>query len=132
MSNEDLNALVDHRLAQAQEALQDAKLLLDAGRHRAAANRMYYASFYGALAALLTKGLQYSKHSATIASFDRELIKPRILPREYSKALHRAFHERQQDDYLPFADIDPAELRQLFADVEMMVNGVHEYVRRPS
>ena len=110
------------------EALRDAELLLDAGRHRSAANRLYYAAFYAAIAVLLTKHLEYSKHSAVIAFFDKEFVRAGILPKEYSRTLHRAFNERQQDDYMPFVEMDPDELRQLLADVRNMVNGISAYI----
>ncbi len=129
MKEQDVDALVRYRLEEATEALKDGKLLLEADRHRSAANRLYYAAFYAVLAALLTKHLEYSRHSAAIAFFDKEFIRTGILPKEYSRTLHRAFNERQQDDYMPFVEIDPAELSQLLTDVSHMVNGIGAYIR---
>ncbi len=94
MKQENFQALIKYRLEQAQEALEDATLLLDAGRYRAAANRLYYACFYAVVAALLTRRLQYSKRAAVIAFFDKEFIRSSQLPKEYSRTLHRAFNER--------------------------------------
>jgi len=94
MREPDVEALVQYRLDGAGEALRDAEFLLAAGRLRSTANRLYYAAFYAAVAALLTKRLEYSKHSAVIAFFDREFIRTGILPKEFSRALHRAFNER--------------------------------------
>jgi uncharacterized protein (UPF0332 family) len=128
MREQDIKALVEYRLEEAREALRDAELLLDAGRHRSAANRLYYAAFYAALATLLTKGLEYSKHSAVIAFFDKEFIRTGVLPKEYSRTLHQAFNERQQDDYMPFVEMDPDELRQLLGDVRSMVDGIAAYI----
>ena len=128
MNEEHYQALIGYRLAQAKEALQDAELLLDAGRYRATANRLYYACFYAAVATLLTKRLEYAKHAAVIAFFDKEFIRSGQLPREYSRTLHRAFNERQQDDYMPFVELDADELRQLFADVRTLVQGICRYV----
>jgi len=121
--------LVKYRICQAREALEDIQLLLDHNRYRAAANRLYYAAFYAALAALLIKGYQFSKHSAVIAFFDREYIKTQIFPREYSKCLHKAFQERQDNDYMPFIDFDPLELTLLFHEVKAMVHGVETYLK---
>jgi uncharacterized protein (UPF0332 family) len=126
--DDDFQSLIDYRLEQAREALRDAELLLHADRYRATANRRYYACFYAAVAALLTRRLQYSKHSAVIAFFDREFIGSGPLPKEYSRTLHRAFHERQQDDYMPFVELDAGEIKLLFADVQTLVTGIGEYV----
>jgi hypothetical protein len=35
----------------------------------------------------------------------------------------------QQDDYMPFVEMDPDELRQLLADVRDMVGGISAYIR---
>jgi uncharacterized protein (UPF0332 family) len=129
MKERDIKALIEYRLAGAREALADAELLLDAERYRSAANRLYYAAFYAAVAALLTKRLEYSKHSAVIAFFDREFIRSGQLPKEYSRTLHRAFNERQQDDYMPFVEVDAGEIKSLFADVQTLVNGIVEYIQ---
>ncbi len=129
MREQDIQALIEYRLNEANEALKDAELLLDASRYRSAANRMYYAAFYSAVAVLLTKHLDYSKHSAVIAFFDKEFIRTGVLPKEYSRTLHQAFNERQQDDYMPFVEMDPDELAQLLEDVRNMVNGISTYVK---
>jgi uncharacterized protein (UPF0332 family) len=128
MREEDFASLINYRLEQAKEAFGDAELLLDKGRYRAAANRLYYACFYAVVAALLTRRLQYSKHAAVIAFFDKEFILPGQLPKEYSRTLHRAFNERQQDDYMPFVEMDADEIKSLFVDVRTLVNGISEYI----
>ena len=107
-SDENFSALSRYRLEQAEEAaISDAELLLNEARYRATVNRLYYACFYAATAALLVYRQQYSKHSAVIAFFDKTFIKSGILPREYSRTLHEAYNERQEDEYTPLAEPDP-------------------------
>ena len=67
MRESDYKTLIKYRCQEAIEALEDAELLIDSKRYRSAANRLYYAAFYSVLAVLLTKRLQYSKHSAVIS-----------------------------------------------------------------
>lgn len=129
MRDRDIRSLVVYRLDEAHEALSDAELLLDTGRYRSAANRLYYAAFYAAVAALLTRHLEFSRHSGVIAFFDKEFIHTGILPKEYSRTLHHAFNERQQDDYMPFVEMDPDELKQLLVSVRDMVNGISAYIK---
>ena len=128
MREEDYQSLINYRLEHALEALKDAELLLDEGRYRAAANRMYYACFYAVVAALLTRRLQYSKNAAVIAFFDKEFILTGLLPKEYSRTLHQAFNERQQDDYMPFVEMDADQIKSLFVDVQTLVNGISRYI----
>jgi hypothetical protein len=35
---------------------------------------------------------------------------------------------RQQDDYVPFVDMDADEIGNLFVDVQTLVNGISEYI----
>lgn len=121
------DALIRYRLEQADQALFDAELLLREQRHRAAANRLYYSCFYSATAALLVQRLQYTKHSAVITFFDKNYIKTGIFPREYSRTLHLAFAERQEDDYKPFTEPDPDILVDLHARIKQMVIGIRAY-----
>ena len=130
MRESDYKTLIKYRCEEAIEALEDAELLIDSKRYRSAANRLYYAAFYAVLAVLLTKKLQYSKHSAVISFFDKEFIRTGILPKEYSRALHRAFYERQQDDYMPFVEFDAETIEQLGKDVRDLVRGVIAYIEK--
>ena len=47
----------------AEESLQAAQLLYEAGHWDFAAARAYYAAFYAATATLLSEGREYQKHS---------------------------------------------------------------------
>ncbi len=53
----------------ADEAMAGAELLLDAGNRAGAANRLYYAAFHAARAALATKGRYAKTHTGLISSF---------------------------------------------------------------
>lgn len=48
--------VIRYRLERAHEALEEARLLLDAEHANAAANRLYYACFYAVQALLLAEG----------------------------------------------------------------------------
>ena len=101
---------------------------INASRYRATANRLYYACFYAAVAVLLTKRLQYSKHSAGISFFAKEFICTGQLSKDFSRTLHWAFNERQQDDYMPFVEMNGDEIRSLFLDVKVLVNGIQDFI----
>ena len=106
-------ALIDYRLTEARESLEEAKVLLrEKMSNRSVINRLYYAMFYAVLAILQDKQIGSSKHSGVIAVFDREFVKTRIFDKKLSKALHRAFELRQKGDYMESTaildgDIDP-------------------------
>jgi len=67
---------VQRLIGTAEEDLQAVGELMQGRHYRIAVSRAYYATFYAAGAALLDRGLQFSKHSAVIARFGREFWIP--------------------------------------------------------
>ncbi|MEK7325060.1 MAG: HEPN domain-containing protein [Chloroflexota bacterium] len=55
-------------LERAEQSIQAARQLASSNFYDFAASRAYYAAFYAATAVLLHEGLEFSKHSAVIAS----------------------------------------------------------------
>lgn len=55
--------VVRYRLQRAREALEDARVLANAGRWSACVNRLYYACFYAVSALLFQDGLSSTKHT---------------------------------------------------------------------
>jgi len=85
-------------IIKAQRYLKSAKLLLEDGDYESSVSRSYYAMFYCAEAALLTKGLTFSSHKGVISVFGELFIKPGVFPREFGRELNKAFAKRQLGD----------------------------------
>jgi len=108
MKNDEILVLIQYRIKQAEESLEDAKALLDGGRSpRSIINRSYYAMFYAVLALLQKIGKVPRKHSGAISLFDTEFVLRDLFPKELSKDLHDIFNLRQVSDYQV---IDPVTL----------------------
>jgi uncharacterized protein (UPF0332 family) len=86
-------------LERAEESVQAAKLLFEAGHWDFAAARAYYAAFYAATAALLSDGREYQKHSGVIAAVHKFLVKTGKLAKEHGKNLNWLFELRGIGDY---------------------------------
>lgn len=84
--------------------------------------------FYMAEAALLTKGLSYSKHSGIIAAFWEHFVKPGTLPKSLHQALARAFDERNQGDYGFEAPFPSSEAEGVLSDARDFVEAVSRYL----
>lgn len=80
-------------------SLAAANKLFQGGDYDFAVSRAYYAMFYLAEAALLSRGMTFSSHSAVISAFGRELVKPGHLSKKLHEALHEGFTERAVGDY---------------------------------
>ncbi|MHC5056258.1 MAG: HEPN domain-containing protein [Planctomycetota bacterium] len=96
MTHEDYIARL---MAKADESLDAAQSLLSDGHNAFAASRTYYAMFYAAEAALLRKGLSFSKHAAVMAEFNRVFVKGGVFAPAMFKSLQLGFDTRSQGDY---------------------------------
>ena len=76
-----------------------AKLLVEKGDYESCVSRAYYAMFFCAEAALLTKNLSFSSHKGVIAAFGQHFVKTGVFTRELGRQINRAFDLRQLADY---------------------------------
>jgi uncharacterized protein (UPF0332 family) len=90
---------VTANLKRAEESIQAAQLLYEAGHWDFAAARAYYAAFYAATAALLSEGKECRKHSSIIAAIHKFLVKTGKLDKEHGKNLNWLFELRSIVDY---------------------------------
>jgi uncharacterized protein (UPF0332 family) len=86
-------------IEKAKRYLKSAEILLEDGDFESSTSRTYYAMFYAAEAALLTKEMAFSSHKGVISAFGEHFIKTGILPKEMGRELNRAFEKRQIGDY---------------------------------
>ncbi len=122
----------------------DVKKLMEKGRRSLAAaeqlyksrdydfsaSRAYYAMFYLAEAALLAKGLAFSKHSQVISAFSQHLVKGGHVPRKLHQALYRAFELRNRGDYA--ADPFPAkEAKGALDAAREFIAALETHLKRP-
>ena len=83
----------------ARRYLKSAEMLLRDRDFKSSVSRTYYAMFYCAQAALLTKELSFSSHKGVISAFGEHFVKTGIFPKEMGRELNRAFEKRQVGDY---------------------------------
>lgn len=120
--------LIQLRLKQAQETIEEAEILLAAGAFRGSVNRAYYAMFYSVQALALLKQMPISKHTGNVSFFDKEFVKPGIFAPELSKAFHRAFDLRQKSDYKEYEIPDQATAVELVTSSQKFLRAIHDYL----
>lgn len=130
MNDSQLQLLVKYRLSEAAETLREAELLLRESAFRGSINRSYYSMFYALLGLLATKGLGTSKHSGVISLFDRNFVKTGIFPKELSRSLHRAFDERQANDYGEMLEPDLELAESIFVQAEKFIEDIKNYLSK--
>lgn len=89
----------------ADNKLNHARQIFDIGLFNDSVSRAYYAMFYAAKAALLSKGLDLRRHSASIAKFRELFVITGQVDIEYLHYLGQAQSARERSDYAPFAPI---------------------------
>jgi uncharacterized protein (UPF0332 family) len=129
---EQVRDLLRYRIAQANETLREAEILLNETALRGAVNRSYYAMFYALLALLATKQLGTSRHSGAIRLFDREFVKTGLLPKELSRSLRVAFNRRQTHDYSELAEVDQQTAEETLTSAKTFVTAIESYLRSTS
>jgi uncharacterized protein (UPF0332 family) len=125
---EQVRDLLRYRIAQANETLREAEILLNETALRGAVNRSYYAMFYALLALLATKQLGTSRHSGAIRLFDREFVKTGLLPKELSRSLRVAFNRRQTHDYSELAEVDQQTAEETLTSAKTFVTAIESYL----
>ena len=127
----DKGALIGYRLQRARETLGDAHLLSDRkGSLWSVINRAYYGMFYAVLALLTSVDKGASKHSGVLTLFDEHFIKPGQLPREMSKAIHKAFELRQICDYRELATLNEEQATEVLTLADEFVDKVGQFLER--
>jgi uncharacterized protein (UPF0332 family) len=128
MSDDPQAKLIAFRLDQADESIQEAKILAQASLWRGAINRAYYAMFYSVLALTIIKQQTASKHSGVIAFFDKDFVRTGIFPKELSRYLHFAFERRQNSDYGEIFSANQEEAKQAIVEAEEFVEKIKDYL----
>lgn len=129
MLDENKVFLSKHRIVVAKERLHSARLLIDAGDYKAAANRSYYAAFSAMRAVLALDGLDFKRHSGVISEFRKSYIKTGVFDAELSHIIDSLKDVRQSSDYDDFYLISKEEVSLQVENAECFVSRVEEYLQ---
>ena len=121
--------LVEYRLLQAKETLEEAIFLLEGGKSlRSVTNRTYYSMFYGIMVLLIYEPFASSKHSGVLSYFNRRFINQGVFPVEIGRAINRAFDLRQQGDYRENIELTLEQVKPLIDAAHIFLEMVKEYL----
>jgi uncharacterized protein (UPF0332 family) len=115
-------------IKKAQRYLKSAEILLRDKDFESSVSRTYYAMFYCAEAALLTKNLSFSSHKGVISAFGEHFIKTGIFPKEMGRELNRAFEKRQIGDYEYTSSISNEEAEEVLSSGKQFINIVENWL----
>jgi uncharacterized protein (UPF0332 family) len=119
------NEVVQARLKQARESLEEAKALLVEGAEvNFAMNSLYYAFLYPILGLLQARGMTAPMQSTAIKLFDAEFILKGSLDRRFGEAVHKAFDLRPACDCEGKKKVTPEDVEQLLPIAEEFLQSV--------
>ena len=119
-------ALID----KAQRYIRSAELLIKDGDNESAVSRIYYAMFYCAEAALLTKKMSFSSHRGVLSAFGEHFVKTGIFSKEMGRNLNRAFEKRQLSDYEYTFTFEEEEVNELLENGRDFINMVSGWLSK--
>jgi len=110
----------------AQVKLNHAQQIFEIDLFDDTVSRAYYAMFYAAKAALLSKGVVLRRHSASVAKFRELFVVTGRVDSEYLHYLGQAQSARERSDYAPFAPVTRAGAKEILKAAEAFIAKVKE------
>lgn len=129
ISDRDRKALVDYRIEQAHEAIEDAEVAINNNKLKMAVNRIYYGMFYILTALALKHQFKTSKHKGLIAWFNKNFIKDRKIGLKYGEIVRKAFRNRSDSDYAAFIEFEKADVEKMFEDMKTFISTIEGYIK---
>lgn len=125
---EEVNNLIRHRIQEAEDTIEDVKLLIENERLRAAVNRIYYGMFYSLLALGLAYKFESSKHAQLIGWFNKNFIYTNKIEPEYGKMINKAFNRRTKGDYDVFVDFESEVISEMFEEMKLFIARIKKHL----
>lgn len=88
-----------YKLERAEDELEAAQILLEAGKYKAANNRAYYSCFHAMNAVLALEPSALKKHKDVLAYFNKKYIRTEIFPKDLGRKISKLEIIRHKSDY---------------------------------
>lgn len=128
LEDEDRKNLILYRLEQAEETIQDVKLLIENDRLRSAVNRIYYGMFYSMMALGLAYDFETSKHAQIIGWFNKKFIHGGLIDSKYGKIVNKAFNRRTKGDYDTYVVFEKEIVIDMFDDMKEFISSIRQFL----
>ena len=117
-----------YKFEQAQDDLETAKILLAAGKYKAANNRAYYACFHAVDAVLAKEPIAFKKHKDTLSYFNKNYVHTEIFPKDIGRKISRLEIIRHKSDYDTFYIASKDDATEQIEVAEEVVKLVRKYL----
>ena len=128
MKQDEREKLIIYRLACAHEAVRESGILVQQELLRGATNRLYYAMFYSAIAALATRDVYPKTHKGVRQQLGLLFVVPGILSRQLGDAYSELFERRHSGDYDDFVHIDGETVTRLSVHAVELIEEIERII----
>ena len=132
LKSEERSSIVAYRLEKANSTIQQVKDVGNLGYWSLAANRLYYAVYYGCVALLIHNGIEASTHRGVIRMICDKFVRTGVLTPDDSKLIGRLFTMRQTGDYDDLYDWEESDVMPLIPKAEEFVTRVSHIIQSQS
>lgn len=115
--------------AKAERFLRSAEQLFALEDYDSCVSRCYYAMFFMAQAALMTKGVTASSHKGVLSLFGKHFVQEGILDARLGRALRRAYDDRITGDYAVGIQVSREEAEVLLREAREFVDQLRKLLR---
>ena len=130
LSEEEKKAIVKYRLEKAKETLLDLEVAAQNKRWSNAANRMYYACFYAAMALLINDGHEARTHNGVKALLGLHYVANGLIIKDLGLAYRQMFTLRQTGDYDDLAVIEDSDILRLIEPAKQFIETVESLIKK--
>jgi len=106
----------------------EVKSTMELGYWRLAANRLYYACYYAAVALLIKNGITAHTHSGVINQFGLHFVSKGLIDNEEGKFFKQLFNLRQSGDYDDWFYIDEEDILPLVELAENFITEIEKLI----
>lgn len=122
LTPDEISAIIDYRLEKSAQAVKEARDNASLGNWNLTVNRMYYATFYMALAINLKNKEIAKTHNGTYNLFNRKYIATGALSKEEGRLYRQLFTMRTTGDYDDLFDWGEEDVLPLIPKVETLLS----------
>ena len=130
LTDDERSAIVKYRLERAKETLAEVPILFENKLYRTAANRLYYACFYAAIALLLNDGYEARTHNGVRTLLGQHYVKEGKIDDELNHTYRKMFNLRQTGDYDDLTVVTPNEVLDLLEPAQQFITAIENLINK--
>lgn len=129
LTSEEKNDIIQYRIEKSLQALKEARDNISMDNWNLAVNRLYYATFYMAIAVNLSKGETAKSHSGVFSIIAKNYIATGIMSKEAGALYRKLFSMRQTGDYDDLFDWTEEDVIPLLNPTESLIASMRELIK---